>query len=138
MTDPDRQAADDKYARTVALDKALAFWGEGAAKEPALVLEVAEKFRAFLMGQPPAKVEKEHQPRWVYFKYRRSNYIYYRSDIKIGPQEAGNVQRKGYRDLEWQAASPSSGNPMTRRELRLRASEYEWVPRHQVPAEYLG
>lgn len=129
----------DKYHRSVALEKAHS-WAAITYPRPSAerVLEVAEKFRAFLAGETAEEPESKassYRPSWIYFKFRDSDSIYYRADINKGAHDREAVERKGYAGQTW-TSNYSSGNPKTRAELRER-EDYTWAPRIHVPAAYL-
>jgi hypothetical protein len=131
----------DKFNRSVALDKALGFWGPGAAQNPALVLETAEKFRAFLAGDD-AKPQKYtttvddrpvfRLPRsgdgYLYFRFKNS-YILYRSHVGNGPLVKSADRLSTLNDVDWERAT---GSLTTRQGLR-EADGYEVI--HPIEAE---
>jgi hypothetical protein len=125
----------DKFNRSVALDKALGFWGPGAAQNPALVLETAEKFRAFLAGDD-AKPQKytitvDERPAfrlprsgdgYLYFRFRDS-YILYRSHTGNGAFAKSVDRISAIHEVDWERAT---GSLTTRQGLR-EADGYEVV-----------
>jgi len=110
----------------VALDKAAGFWGPGAAQNPALVLETAEKFRAFLAGgypKPEPVTVKDERPvfrlprkgdGYVYFSFQDS-YFLYRSHAANGALVQSADRMSALHDVDWEAAT---GSLRTRRGLR--------------------
>jgi hypothetical protein len=116
----------EEFQRSEALDKALAFWGPGAAQNPALVLETAEKFRAFLAGDgakpEPSKAKDERLafrlPRrgdgYVYFRFGDSH-ILYRSLATSGSLVKSVARISTLYDVNWE---PATGSLATRHGLR--------------------
>jgi hypothetical protein len=114
----------DKFCRSVALEKALA-WAEGNNIGAEQVVAVAEKFRAFLAGEgaapEPFKTKDERPvfrlPRsgdgYVYFRFQDS-YILYRSHAANGALVESADRISALHDVDWE---PATGSLRTRRGL---------------------
>lgn len=138
----DRKEADDRFARSVALTKALEFWAPDDKGQDSDILKTAELFRLFLIGEGEQPAPEETDPRplfrlpvrdgsnYIYFQFHDSHIIY-RADVTFGAHAGGVERLSTVYDTEWRQAGSSVN---TRYKLRNNA---EYNPITAAKAEQL-